>query len=195
MGLLNQQKSILPEAVPMKLAAPPQDIMDKIEEANAAPTKSPAAPQKPLTKMEIAQKKWESEVETIRASLDLEQLIFDGFVTSEISLFKGVFKVLFKSLNHDQVAEVFSQAAKDTEGEIVGVFENRHSLLLISESIQALNGADLPTDRSDKVKIFGKQNSALVVKLGEKYNQFDAAIKLLLSDGPEGTLADEVKKS
>lgn len=194
MALLTQptQKPILPEPVPMKLASLPKDMATKIKEA--VKTEKPEVTKKPLTKMEQAQQKWDNDVEDIRAGLNLEQLIFDGFVTTEISLFNGVIKVLFKSLNHDQVTGIFSQAAKDTDGEIVGVFENRHSLLLVSESIQALNGADLPSEREDKIKIIGQQNSNFVAKLGEKYNQFDAALKLLLSDSPDGNLADEVKK-
>ena len=149
-------------------------------------------PQKPAELTQ--QQKWVKQAKEIRDSLSIEDLLFNNSVSYECKMYSGKLTVNFDSLNFNIVDEILNEVYRDSSGELTMSLESKHGLLLAAESIQAINGEILESDRHKKVEKIRAMNHNISMKLVDKYNQFDAAVKMLIQDEDDETLGDKLKK-
>ena len=138
--------------------------------------------------------KWVRQAKEIRDSLSMEDLLFNNLVSYECKMYSGNLVVVFDSLNFDIIDEILNEVYKDSSGELTMSLESKHGLLLAAESIQSINGETLVSSRQKKVERLRCMNHNIAMKIVDKYNQFDAAVKMLIQDEDGETLGDKLKK-
>lgn len=141
-----------------------------------------------------AQERWNNEVKEIKKSLSLEELVFEGVVSHTCSMYSGKISVVFDSLTFDAVDSILNEVYKDSSGELTLSLEAKHSLLLTAASVYSVNGEIWPADRKQKLEKLTVMNHNVAMHMVDKYNQFDAAVKMLAQDGPEEDLSTKLKK-
>lgn len=143
-------------------------------------------------------KKWEDEVESIKGSLDLAELLFTNQTTAVVPIIGNVVKATFSTIDYETVVDIADGVFKDTSGSSTIKFDNYHSLMLVAESLVQMEiGNEIKKFSGGRFKKFDelKQYSYNIIqRLVEKYNQFDTAVKRLVSDEPGESLLAKLKK-
>lgn len=143
--------------------------------------------------------KWNNEVKEIKDKLSIEDLVFNGFVTTDIELFGGLISITFKSLDYGVVGEILNEVINDNSSNSVIKVQNDHSLTLMCEALVDIKSKTgkfpkLPSSRKEKMCFVRELNTHIANKLLEKYNQFDTAVKLLSSSEEDENILDKIKK-
>lgn len=133
-----------------------------------------------------AKKELEDSLEVTISEDDIKSYIFKGRLVKEVSIFPGVLKATFQTLNAEEHMVIDEQLAKyiaDNKYTSGGI-DNQHSITLLSHAWIMIGGKpftskDDPPKRESHIR---KMGTTIIDATSKKYNELNTLIKLVLNE-------------